>query len=534
MKAIKTFFIYLFFSLLIVISYIYLSNIWIYCPEPSQTQVYLELPILIIIFTLFYFPIKNIFKSVLFATFPFLLSYGLFDGFYYFLRRSPRVSDFKNIFLVADFSPLFTIVLIIIFLSMLFPLVVLIKSFYKQNTKPIFYTTILGKLLALVFVYFYLNQAKLNDYILKNFIYMDWSQSRTIKKNGRVASFIYYNKVSQISYKKIEAYRDNKLNINKLIFGTSLIKKKKNIYIIVLESLVDPRLLKDITYNRSPLSKDLEPYLQGKGFSKVISPIYGGGTAQAEFEVLTAIEALAKVDTVDFNTLMGSKISGFTNMLVNENYKTYATIATSSNYFNSKSAYKSIGFDHLIFLEETKDYHHREGDKLIFDGDLFDYNIKKIKKLSKLKDNYIFYSLGMYGHMPYLRNKQQRKDMIFNCYSNDNRIDRISTQFYYRTKALAKYIKEILAIDPHSIIYITSDHLPPILNGGIEYTASKFTNIALLLVDGKNIKIDGLKYYQVPRYIWSILSDKKEHLKDINQSLEEKVYFKSLSESFSP
>ena len=530
MKHIKHFFIYLFFSITILISYIYLSNFWILCPEVSITQAYLELPILIIFFIILYFPIKNIFKSTLFAITPILLLYVLFDGFYFFLKRSPRVSDCKNILLVTDFSPIFTIILLVSIIMIITPFILLVIEFYKKSTKSVFYFMLTIKILALISFCLYLHQAKLNDYILKNFIYLDWSQSRTIKKNGRFTSFVYYNKISQISYKKVKSYRDSKLNINKLIFGNYSIKKKKNIYIVVLESFIDPRLLKCIKYNRSPISKDLEFYLQGKGFSNVISPIYGGGTAQAEFEILTGIRALAKVDTVEFNTLMGNQISGFTNILAKENYQRYATIATNSNYFNSKSAYKSIGFNNLTFLEEVEDYHHKKDDDVIFDGDMFDYNIKKIKKLSKKNKPYIFYSLGMYGHIPYIRNKVARKDKIYNCSTNDNRVDRIGTQFYYRTKALAKYIKQILEIDPHSIIYITSDHIPPILNGGIEYKKSKFTNISLLLVDGKNIKIDGLNYYQVPRYIWHILTNK--NIKDINQSQEEKIYFKSLSESF--
>ena len=531
MRYIQQLFIYLLLSISTLIAYIYLSNFWILSTEPSITQINLEIPILLILLILLYFPIKNIFKSILFATIPLLLSYGLFDVFYIFLKRSARVSDFQNLLLVPEFSPLFTTILVLITISMIYPIILLMKYFYQKNTKSTFIKTIFLKLILLISIFTYLNQVKINDYFLKEFVYLDWSQARTIRTNGRFASFIYYNKISQLSYEKVKKYIHTKLDVNKLIFGNDTIKKRRNVYMVVLESFIDPRLLTDINYNRPPISKDLAFYLQGKGFSKVISPIYGGGTAQAEFEVLTGIEALAKVDTVEFNTLMGSKISGFVNLLLSKDYNAYATIATNSNYFNSKSAYKSIGFDNLTFLEETSDYHHRDGDYHIFDGDLYDYNINKIKKIHKSKKQYIFYTLGMYGHMPYLRNKYLRKDMVHNYTTKDDRVDRIATQFYYRTKALAKYIKDILAIDPHSIIYISSDHLPPLINGGLKYDLSNFTNVALLLVDGQNVKIDGLKYYQVPRYIWNVMTENKKHIKDINQSEEENIYFKSLSES---
>ncbi len=77
----------------------------------------------------------------------------------------------------------------------------------------------------------------------------------------------------------------------------------------------------------------------------VTSPIYGGGTAQAEFELLTGIQALSKVNRIEFNVMQGRNISSFVKKLNQNNYKTIATIATGSGFFNSIQAYKSIGFD---------------------------------------------------------------------------------------------------------------------------------------------------------------------------------------------
>jgi phosphoglycerol transferase MdoB-like AlkP superfamily enzyme len=296
-----------------------------------------------------------------------------------------------------------------------------------------------------------------------------------------------------------------------------------------MESFVDPRLFKDISYNRSPLAKELEKYLGDHGFSYIKSPIYGGGTAQAEFEILTGIRALGKIDSVDFNTLKGEKMSGFISSISQAGYQTYASIATSSEYFNSISAYGSIGLKHLEFLEETPNYKPKEGDAHIFDGDLFDYNIQRIKTFP-IDKPYVFYTLGMYGHIPYQRNKI-RPSIIFPS-SKDHRIKRIANQFYFRTKALAKYIDQILALDPSAIIYVSSDHLPSILNSGIRYKKDKKYNIALLLIDGKNVPIDGLKYYQVPRYLWQILHSNHQKFKNIYTKKEEKsFYFKVLSES---
>ncbi|SFV71624.1 Cyclic beta-1,2-glucan modification transmembrane protein [hydrothermal vent metagenome] len=436
------------------------------------------------------------------------------------------MSDFSNILMVNDFSFVLMLgILFFIFLIMI-PLSLIILScktiHYRRNI--IFILTKITIIISFAILLF-----TPNNYLLKHFNYINYSQAKTIKYNGRFASFIYYDCISHLSAEKVLAYKQKDIHVNAMLFPEGNLTQKPNIHLIVLESFVDPRLLKGITYNRSPLAKELQRYLGKQGFSHLRSPVYGGGTAQAEFEILTGIKAFGKVDSVDFNTLRGERMSGFIDSLNRHGYQNYASIATSSEYFNSILAYKSIGLEHFEFLEETKDFEIREGDKHIFDGDLFAYNLKKIQALPKDKP-YLFYTLGMYGHIPYERNKL-RPSIIFPS-SEDHRIKRIANQFYYRTRALGKYIDEILALDPHAIIYVSSDHLPAIVNDGIKYKKDRKVNIAFLLVEGKNISLDGLPFYHVPRYIWELLNERKfidKHDRDAEKSL----YFKVLSESLS-
>lgn len=70
--------------------------------------------------------------------------------------------------------------------------------------------------------------------------------------------------------------------------------------------------------------------LEGGKFSLVTSPVYGGRTAEAEFELLTGIQALTKVDSIEFNVMMGSPASGFVKKLTDSDYQAVATIASSS------------------------------------------------------------------------------------------------------------------------------------------------------------------------------------------------------------
>ncbi len=231
---------------------------------------------------------------------------------------------------------------------------------------------------------------------------------------------------------------------------------------------------------------------------------------------------------MEFNTLGGKEIPGFVNALKDQGYNTSATIATNSGYYNSKTAYESIGFDQISFLEEDidKPLKHKK-DKHIFDGDLFTYNVKSLRN-SDQETPYLHYSLGMYGHFPYYRNKTLRPDVISTEYA-DKRVERVANQFFYRTKAIAKFINRILAVDRTAIIFISGDHLPPLLTKGVGYKRDSHDNISLLLDAGAPVSLDGKSFYEIPRIIWSMLSDNKAPLLEIDQQTYELV-----SDEFSP
>jgi phosphoglycerol transferase MdoB-like AlkP superfamily enzyme len=327
-------------------------------------------------------------------------------------------------------------------------------------------------------------------------------------------------------YKNIDIYKllyPNPESANKNTF--------KNIHFVVLESFIDPRLLKNVQFDVSPLSHELSPFLLGgEKFSLLKSPVYGGRTAQAEFELLTGVRALAKVDSIEFNVMMGKPANGFIKRLTDSGYKAIATIASGSGYFNSKQAYKSIGFNKVTFLKELNEFASDKSYLPIFDGDLFRYNLELVKKLVKNHEKHLFnYVLGMYGHFPYETASEKYPDVI-KVTHEDDRVRKISNQFFYRTKAIANYISQLRSIDPDSIICITSDHLPPILWDGTQYQLEQYTNSAIFIDSGKVIDISGKEYFQIPWMIWKMVSRGKDNIK-IDESQMESIYFKFLSES---
>ena len=261
------------------------------------------------------------------------------------------------------------------------------------------------KIAALFVISFMIFSGSFNELYIKTFNYIDWSQERTIKSNGRVSSFIYYGMQERKNRARLKTFSkkilSKTINIHNELYPDYGQIDKRNIHFIVLESFLDPRLIEGATFNTSPLSDELLPFmLEGGNFSLVTSPVYGGRTAGAEFELLTGIQALAKVNSIEFNVMMGNPASSFVKKLTDNDYQAVATIASSSGYFNSKQAYRSLGFKNVTFLKELDKFHDPEW-MPVFDGDLFQYNLNTIAKLIKNKKRHLFsYTLGMYGHFP--------------------------------------------------------------------------------------------------------------------------------------
>lgn len=528
-SRVKGFGIYLFVSFSIIYLYIALSQFWVSIGGTSWGPVKLEYPFIFAILAIFYFNIRDKFIKYMVPPFPIIAFYIIFDVFYKFLERPLRISDIKNFPTIFDFQPLMALATIVTGLLILFSLGLLIKKAFEEYSAREFISQISFKAFSLIILMLFLSSDLFVHYHDKVYYFLDWSPTRSIRKNGRISSFIFFSNREKRNFELLKIYKTKDIDIKKSLYPGN-VAFPHNIHVVVLESFFDPRTLPNINFNRNPVAEELLPYLNNGGqFSKVISPTYGGRTAQAEFELLTGIKAYGIIESMEFNIMNGREINGFLYALKENGYQAIATIATDSNYYNSKNAYKSLGFNYITFTDKQHPLvkkAKREGDKYIFDGDFLDYHFEIIKEYLDKKKCLFSYAIGMYGHYPFDRNIEKRPDII-HISPYESHIHRAVNQFYYRTRAIANFIKNLLAIDPNSIIYITGDHLPPIVGSEIP-ERDRFLNIAILIYNGKVVDVSGKRYYQIPWLLWDTLSGKVTYRENLDM---EQIYFKALGES---
>lgn len=525
-------------SYLVPLAYCILSQFWADHGGASSTLNFFELPLVALICLILYFNPENNTKILsihsVTPSMTILGIYFLYDMVYSYFARSPRISDLQNLPLLLKVSPLLFMTFIGYLFLICIPVFYSYLSWRKSASTWTHYKISLAKITALTLLIITIFSAKTYSYQASKLYFVDWSDTRNVIKNGRIGSFIYYNNKRKNIINSLQQHPP--LSISQLFYKEKP-KRCPNIHIVLLESFLDPRKIQGLVFNRSPLSERLFPFLlQQRDFSIIEAPVYGGGSPQTKFEILTGIPALALIDSIEYNLFEGNRTSSFVNALREQGYYTIASNGAKSGFYNSKLAYTGIGFDTLYYLDQNIYYQKSQNDDYLFDGDFFKANITFLKTLfSKKKPSgpILNYIVGMYGHLPFERNQKARPDIITTNSSN-SLLTNLANQFYYRTEALALFLEELQKIDPNAIVFIASDHLPPILNRKTTYTLDKKMNIALLLDRYTPIDISQKKYYQITHIIWNLLNNLPDPIQQkypVTKKNQQEIYFTYISEA---
>ena len=461
------------------------------------------------------------------AAIPVFLLYGVFDVYHLLLGRLLRiteVSELQELFLVM---PLKTKGLLFLFLGL--PMTGFLLCVQVRRWRPL----ILGALplLALLAVVvrgpgffvmaFETTQKDVDPYLM---------DTLNAGNNGRFSMALYYEARRKSSLNKAFAYQGDssfKRRFNRTVDDVRNLGSKGNVHLIVLESFIDPNLFRGVHFSRNPVHPSFNALFKGKeGLS--VSPVFGGATPQAEFEVLCGTPAMRELSGVEFDMFTGEKTLCLPNLLTQAGYHTIATNAFLPDFFNSTHAYEGTGFENIYYAREyapgsetylsTGDV---TGEKYMFDEGLFTQNAAFVENwIRENPHTSLFnYILSIYGHTPHFINTEKRPTVVkmLGKY-RDNQLERAANQCYYRTKAMAWFVKELIRIDPHSMIILVSDHLPPLSYGPGTYRKLKYLgksrdvthmNRIYVVENGQPVRYDTIHHYDIPQIILNYVGGEK-------------------------
>lgn len=300
----------------------------------------------------------------------------------------------------------------------------------------------------------------------------------------------------------------------------------RNIHIVLLESFWDPNTLKKAKYKQNPLSPEFRELWKSAEYSHALVPVFGGFTANSEFEVLCGFPVVKH--SVKFERQLLNDVPCLPHILAEKGYRTIASHPNVPVFWNRVNAYQRMGFQTYWSLQDfVQDDMNRE---FMSDSTLYRQVLEKISGSMEAKQPVLDYIVTYFGHWNYPLN-ESRPDKI----SSPSKIEEVSTYantMYYKSRELMVFINELRKRDPEGIIVVFGDHLPFLGENFAGYVESglltanrsdfsptmfkAYVSTPMLIIDGKRgpVKIGSLPLYQVPKLLLDLLNFNEPSIMD--------------------
>jgi phosphoglycerol transferase MdoB-like AlkP superfamily enzyme len=308
----------------------------------------------------------------------------------------------------------------------------------------------------------------------------------------------------------------------------------RNIHIVLLESFWDANGLKKAHYNQNPLSPEFRKLWKSAGYSHALSPVFGGYTANAEFEVLCGFPVTK--DNVKFERQLINKVPCLPHLLADKGYRTVVSHPNVPVFWNRINAYHNIGFQHYFSMDDfVLDDMNQE---FLADSSLYRQVLAKISDSLANKQPVLDYIVTYFGHWNYpLSDNRPSK---IKSSSNVEEVESYANTIYYKSRELMDFIKQLQQRDPDSIIVAFGDHLPflgenfagYVESGVLTDNRSDFTpdmfkfyvSTPLIVIDGQKgaLAVGNVPLYQIPKLLLDLLNFNEPTIMDYTRPASDK------------
>ena len=237
-------------------------------------------------------------------------------------------------------------------------------------------------------------------------------------------------------------------------------EKKPNVVFIQLESFFDPKGVKGLELESDPVpnfTKYKEMYPSGY----LTVPALGAGTANSEFEVLTAIKSsYFGAGEYPYKTTVNSvPVEGICSVLKNEGYGAYAIHNNRSSFYDRKNVYEQMGFDAFISLEYMYDIEKTST------GWAKDYTLVNdiMKCLKDTKQTDLVYTISVQGHGRYPTEPggyDEHVKLTYDVPEVEEQFRYYVNQIYEMDEMIGNLVNELDEYGEDYVLVLYGDHLP--------------------------------------------------------------------------
>ena len=279
---------------------------------------------------------------------------------------------------------------------------------------------------------------------------------------------------------------------------------KPNIIFVMSEAFWDPTLMKNVSFSQDPI-----PFFHSLQKSQtsgiMLSPVYGGGTANTEFEALTGLSTQFLPDgSIAYAQYVNKPIEALPSILQKQGYATSAIHPYDNWFYNRNSVYKNLGFDKFI----SKEFFNspKTNGQYILDTELTSKILDEVKATDKPD---FIYATSMQNHGPYSStvNPQNKITVSGSTLSPASQaiLENYTNSISEVDQALQQLIEGLKQSNEPTEVIFYGDHLPML---GDNYSIYKDAGF----VAGDTTYEDYLKLHSVPFVTWNNFSTTKQTL----------------------
>lgn len=319
-----------------------------------------------------------------------------------------------------------------------------------------------------------------------------WDQKENYNSNGFAIAFALNVPMAKVAAPKGYSEDAIKAFVSPSPVTVAAPREKPDIIMVMSESFWDPTRLPETTITPDPL-----PTVRSLGSGHVLSPEFGGMTANVEFEALTGFSnAFLPYGSIPYQQYVRTPIPSLAKFLKSEGYDTRAYHPYAGWFWNRAAVYRAFGFDRFLSEESLPPLEKRG--PLAADTAFVDEIIREAEWTVR---PFFYFAVTLQGHGPYEPNRYADSEIAVNGPMSD--ASRGSLQTYATgvadaDRSLQRLIDWASKRDRPTIIAFFGDHLPPLGQVFVE------TGFMKDYVADRNAPLKTLaREHETPLVLWS-------------------------------
>ncbi|WP_088067475.1 LTA synthase family protein [Gottfriedia luciferensis] len=351
--------------------------------------------------------------------------------------------------------------------------------------------------------------------------FIRWNQPSNYAYNGPVIAFMgnfkkeLMDKPSDYSKNKINSIVKNTPNENNVRpNGLGDLQQKPNIIFIMSESFWDASKLTGLHLQSDPIPT-IHKIMSENTSGNLLSPTFGGGTANVEYEALTGqSNAFLRPGSMPYQDGLANKgnMPSIVSVLKDSGYSVEAMHPYNPAFYKRKEVYKRLGFTNFYSMGTMK--HTDKFGNYISDESV---TLELIDLLKKKDGPKFIHTVSMQNHLPY--NKSDNNETYFNQLKPENNV--ILSNYFKGIEATDLAIKHLTdfldTFDEPTMVVFWGDHMPSFGKDREIFSEAGYS--------AKTPVEDLRKFSETPFFVYTNYDTEKVHYESLSPSFLSTIVF---------